>query len=62
MKAILIPAWVAMRLTTINSMKKPKKKKGTWGGARERKVKKEKTKVMRVPVSLVAHVVGLIKR
>lgn len=42
-------------------MKKTKKKKGTWGGARERKVKKEATKVMRVPISLMSHVQGLIK-
>ncbi len=40
---------------------KPKKKKSTWGGARERKIKKEATKVMRIPVSLISHVVGLIK-
>lgn len=33
-----------------------KKKKGTWGGKRERKVKKEPTKVMRVPISKVESV------
>lgn len=45
-------------------------KKNKHGGARKgsgakpkpEHLKKEKTKVMRVPVSLVAHVVGLIKR
>lgn len=46
----------------MEQMKKTKKKKGTWGGKRERKVKKEPTKVMRVPMSLVSHVVGLIKK
>lgn len=41
-------------------MKKTKKKKGTWGGARERKVKKEPTKVMRIPESKVSAVKDLI--
>lgn len=37
-------------------MKKTKKKKGTWGGKRERKVKKEPTKVMRIKLSKVEEV------
>jgi len=36
------------------------KVKGTWGGKRERKNKKEPTKVMRVPVSKVDAVKQLI--
>lgn len=37
-----------------------KSTKGTWGGVRERKNKKEPTKVMRVPVSKVEVVKQLI--
>lgn len=43
-------------------MKKQPTLKGTWGGARKRKTKKEPTKVMRIPISLISHVVGLIKK
>lgn len=41
-------------------MDKQIKKKGTWGGKRARKNKKEPTKVMRIPVSKVEAVKKLI--
>lgn len=41
-------------------MGKQIKQKGTWGGKRERKNKKEPTKVMRIPVSKVQDVRNLI--
>lgn len=38
------------------------KAKGTWGGKRDRKVKKEATKVMRIPISKVESVKELCKK